>query len=785
MRKPLVLLLIVFMIIQTTFAALGDQSVSTPSSSVALSTPASQQAPDFLSNTSTYLPLVVMNYTQCPVYTFLDCKDLGRIRAEIQSGGTHSRWEKLKAAVDDFIQYHFPTEYNNTDKDITTWYPPLFAYAPRSIALVYLVTGESFYGQAVYNLLDLIVRNTPPRDPDLGPDSGLFAGYITASFSYPGVIFAYSAIRKSTLVTPNDQLRFDSFFLTQAQLLEETIHINSTSLGAFWSVANPWMMSDLAVSIYALALYDDARFQQIYQRSRERIDDRLNQWFDNDGGWLEKADNYTTLVLQQLLLYQETLLKILGEDIFYKSYHGKSIAEICQWYPKILPPDGLAPGLNDGGWEWLPFLQLCAFRSRDPALAFAVDRTFWGANNSFEERLSGSIDGYFHLVAWADSSLVASPPDWTSALLPDTGLAALRSDWSTDAQYLLFEFPQSFHHLHYNFGNIVLYDQGPWLLDNGYQSSNEHYRSIQSIDHSTTTVDNQNHIENHGEVEFYTALNQYAIVSAYAKTYPLMYQRRTVLWGKPWHQWLVIDELYPLDTLPHSYQQRWYVFADQVTGSGNHWAFSQDGKQLFIDLVPTPTGGPVQFSQISRTYSGNWIGNALGVMMESSYFYQPAALITTPQVGENQPGISNVSRQDNGDLMVVTSQREYEIWAWLYSNKPLWVSDINPYALKGLAGCVLTRSENLDSYCMFDGEQLSYQGQLLANASTAVSVDVSFSLSTISLDAPDSCLVSVYWPGQVSAILDESGSSLPFTYASGMLSFTAQAGTHTLIIQGK
>jgi hypothetical protein len=153
--------------------------------------------------------------------------------------------------------------------------------------------------------------------------------------------------------------------------------------------------------------------------------------------------------------------------------------------------------------------------------------------------------------------------------------------------------------------------------------------------------------------------------------------------------------------------------------------------------------------------------------------------------GVNKPGLANVTRQDNGILMFVTSQREDEIWAWLYSNKPLWESEINQYALKGRAGCVLTKSESLDSYCMFDGKQLSYQSQLLANASAAVSVDVSFSLNTISLNAPDSTLVSIFSPGPVSAILDESGSTLPFTHESGMLSFTVQAGTHTLTIQGK
>jgi hypothetical protein len=545
--------------------------------------------------------------------------------------------------------------------------------------------------------------------------------------------------------------------------------------------------------MFSLVLYDDPRFHPIYQDSYERIEARLKHWFDNDGGWLEKADTYTSAVIQQLFLYQETLVKTLGEDIFNKDYDEKSIAEICQWYPKILPPDGLTPGLNDGTWAWLPFLQLCAYRSQDPTTVFAIERTLWGSINAFGGRNFRDIDGNFDLIAWADSTLASSPPSWTSTLLPDTGLAVLRSNWSTDAQYLLFLFPQSFNHLHYNFGNIVLYDQGPWLLDNGYQLFNTNgerdyeqwYRSKQSIDHSTMTIDNQNHSENHGEVDFYAALNESAMVSAYTKTYPFIYQSRTVLWANSWHQWLIVDSFLPLDSLPHTYQQRWYISADQVIGSGNHWEFDRDGRQLFIDLVPTPTGGPVNYSQISRTYNTpQTMGNALGVMMDSPYFYLPAALITTPQVGESQPGIFNVARQDADQLMVVTSQRRNETLAWLYAVKPLWESEIYPYNLNGRAGCILTKSEIVGSYCMFDGKQLSYQGQLLAKADTRLSVDVSFSLNEIGLNAQENTPISLYWPGQVSVIVDENGVAIPFTYTSEMLSFTSPIGSHSLTVQG-
>jgi hypothetical protein len=218
MRKLLIVSTIVLLIITDIFGAKRVSFVSGQNIHIQEIIQTPQPTPSLNTITSVYIPLVNTNYNPCPVYTFLDYKDLERIRTEIQADEIKNFWEEYKTTVDDFIQNHFPTEYNNTDKDITAWYPPLGNRSPRAITLVYLVTGDSFYGEAIYDLLDLIVSNTPPRNPNLGPESGLFATDLAAIYSSPGVIFAYSAIRNSNIVTFSDRLRFDSFFLTQVKL---------------------------------------------------------------------------------------------------------------------------------------------------------------------------------------------------------------------------------------------------------------------------------------------------------------------------------------------------------------------------------------------------------------------------------------------------------------------------------------------------------------------------------------------------------------------------------------
>lgn len=207
-----------------------------------------------------------------------------------------------------------------------------------------------------------------------------------------------------------------------------------------------------------MTIPEDVRSTSLYARAMRRLQLRIANWFDADGGWREYADNYSPLVLQSLLLYAETEFQ-RGQDIYHLDFGANTIPDICQWFVRVLPPDGVLPAIGDGHWlQSLDpgLLRLCGIRSSDPTLVFGFERYSYGREH-FPSR-NYYLTYLFDTIAWSDSSLASQHPAWTSDLLSGSGLAVLRSGWHAEAQYLLLEFTDDGvggHH-HQSFGNVVL-----------------------------------------------------------------------------------------------------------------------------------------------------------------------------------------------------------------------------------------------------------------------------------------------------------------------------------------
>ncbi len=166
---------------------------------------------------------------------------------------------------------------------------------------------------------------------------------------------------------------------------------------------------------------------------------------------------------------------------------------------------------------------------------------------------------FFHQLAWVDSTLASQSPSFTSAVLPDGGVAVLRSGWAPDDQYMLMEFTPSLHHTHYHSGAVVLYDRLPWLIDNGYPGSSEeeNSRGVSTVDHSTISLDDHNHYYAGGELIQFSDLGSTSYLSVMLHTYPYLDLSRTVLWIKSLRQWLDLD--HAAGQGAHDLAIRWYV----------------------------------------------------------------------------------------------------------------------------------------------------------------------------------------------------------------------------------
>jgi len=697
-------------------------------------------------------------------YAFIDCNDIRRIRQEIVTGRaeTISAWGQLLRDVEHFRRLlRDPATFSVYD-----WLDGGGGgrYSPRNLALAYLITGEAAYAVDLRNLMRTVVNRTPTRDPNAGPETGWVISPISGGVIMQSVLLAYLVVRDT--FDPGPQRIYDEYFYVQMALWEEIAGPEGWIQP--WTPGNVGISVDAVAATVALALPDHPGSDQLYADATRRLGLRLNLWYDTDGGWGAYADSYAPTLLESVLLFAETLYKTRGEDLYAVDFAGKSLHSLCEWFLLVMAPDGVLPAINDGVWGALQAgnLLLCARRSGDPALVFAYERFSWGRQHAFE----GVFMDYsipFGSVAWADSSLLAAEPTWTSRLA--NGLAVLRSGWAVQDQYLLLQFTDTSHHNHHSYGNIVLYDDGPWLLDNGYEldggtfGGSQYERSISTLEHSTLTLDGSNQTFTGATASTYTTLQNTAIVSVISNTYPSFRHRRTVLWAEPWHQWLVIDDASMSAGGWHTLQLRWFVRASPMSHTDDgQWAFGRGNDELTLNMF---SDEPANTSSISRHYSVfPMAGNAQGVELAFVSTAWPTRLVTvlTSRL-DGMPAVEAVNRTDSPDGTLLTIQREGLLWNWLLPHSFPGQAQIGDLRLNGQAGYFVNDQEAIAAYGLFGGTQLSTGEASLVTASAPLSLESDPREAWVIIEAANPATISLYWPTGVGRIEDEAGITVEFT----------------------
>jgi hypothetical protein len=702
------------------------------------------------------------------VYVFLDCSDIRRIRGELQNGSIQALLDfyDIKQYLES-MSFELPEDYSPTLETFEGYIFIGHDYPPRMLALLWLITGEISYAERTAWLLENATR-LPVSSVWSDSSYGLIQPIEKGGEVYQSLLFAFVALRDSNRLTEEQNAFYQDFFIRHASVM---LRWSGWTDGVY----NPGIRADATAAIIARTFRQDPRSEYIYMTARRSLEERMQAWFDEDGGYLEYSDNYTPYVLQSILMFAETEYR-LGNDIYPTDYGGKDIHEMCRWFLYELTPLGTLVAMNDGGWTRIDpgLLTLCGMRTGDAELLFAAQRL--RAADPPEH-----INAFFYRLATADSTLVARTPSFTSVLLPVGGMAILRSGWEPTDQYLLLQFTPSIHHQHYHTGEIILYDQVPWIIDNGYPAATdeENERALSSMDHSTVTLDDSNHANTGGEVTTFSELGNTGFIRASLQTYPHLDWVRSVLWIEPLHQWVVYDQVQASGS--HLLAQRWYVQGQPERRASLWWQFTQAENALDVRIFPSIE---MQSEQISRNY---FLGDNLAYgssdgFMASAFVDQWPVQITTVLTTWQPLDLESLNVAGGGQVVRASFEAGVESVAYLSNSADAYLSVEPGTGFAGQTACSLWQNDRRTGYCLYQGTSLEEAGTLLVGAVVPVSVDMNILDRIVTLEAPAGETVRLYWPDPVRSVQDGNGGEVEFLWQDSILQLTGSGQVQLLSI---
>jgi len=321
------------------------------------------------------------------------------------------------------------------------------------LGLAYAETGDERYAEAIVSqLLDWVDKNPPPpRKEESSPNWRLMEVGLRMRLSWLPV---FALIHDSPSFTPKaklimlrsicDHARFLFLFKTNRNhLLRESNGL--ANVGAYLP------------EFKEAACWRETAFLRIEHEMREQV--------NQDGSHIEMSTGYQLLVIDEFEtiydLLQERGLSLPHEDL------GPWLEKMYNVLAKLMLPAGGFPQLNDGFLLW-PHSRLAAA----------------GRKFSRDDFVFVGTDGKDGKAA-----------EECSALFPDAGLMVMRSDWTPQARYLLFDAgPHGGFHGHEDklsievgaFGERFIVDPGSFTYD-----PTEAYRKyfVGSQGHNTVMVD--------------------------------------------------------------------------------------------------------------------------------------------------------------------------------------------------------------------------------------------------------------------------------------------------------
>lgn len=388
------------------------------------------------------------------------------------------------------------------------------------------------------------------------------------------------------------------------------------------------------------------------------VDRELRERVLGDGAWQEVTPGYHTWVAHSCLgfaiLAQRN--KVPLPDGFEARFRS-----MYEWVLKIAKPNGHKPMLGDAGDSHVgPLMTEAALFFRDSELRYFA-----------RDAISPSQLEW--LGADAAKQYAAIPkrePHFGSMLMPDCGLAVMRTGYQRDDSYLLFDFGPIWSHTHQDTLGFSLYAAGQTLLwDSGVcqydlPECRKYYRQTRA--HNVVLVDDADlQLSGKPRLHLWRTCGTHDLVDAGAAFENVgVTHRRQVLFIKP-RIWVIRDVVRSGE--PHRYTRLFHVREKakvHIDGPAAR-ARDGDGPTLTIQTV-RPSGSRVQMGKGLLTYNhgrGPGSSNLPAPVVEILSDAQAGvADLVTVLIVQTEGRSSRMAVEDDGRLLAFqTETGDYDV----------------------------------------------------------------------------------------------------------------------------
>jgi hypothetical protein len=559
------------------------------------------------------------------------------------------------------------------------------------LALAYARTSDERYATAFVNqMLDWVTNNPPPlRKDEKSPTWRLMEVGLRMRVSW---IPTFALFYESPMFTDEAKL-----------IMLRSIYDHARFLFLFKTNRNHLLRESNGLA-YIGVYFPEFKEAKVWQQvALTRLDRELTAQVNQDGSHIELSTGYQWMVVDELEktydLLQAHNLSLPREDLasrLEKMYHVLAY---------LIRPDGTFPEINDGFMRW-PYTRLSQ---------------------------AGEIFGRNDFIYIGTAGKQGSPPEHTSFGFNDAGLYVMRSDWTREARYLLFDAgPYGGPHGHEDKLSIELFAFGqPFVVDSGsytYEAADP-FRAyfVGSQGHNTVLVDGLSQIRRWQKAnmnpkpatgEYATWVNQadfdyvaatysdgYSFYSLWkpkeAKILKDVAHTRRILFAKP-DYWVMVDELQASN--PHNYQLLFHAPPELVArvGSDNKVILGTTSEAACLYLIPAdPQNIKVGWLTGSENPIQGWYSvdhhhktpstvviyereNSLSTVMTTLLYPCPA--------GENGDEVRIESLEvsgGEGQAFVVTTNRGSD---YLMFSQDDDLKKFGPYQSKGVVAAIRTDS---------------------------------------------------------------------------------------------
>ncbi len=402
------------------------------------------------------------------------------------------------------------------------------------------------------------------------------------------------------------------------RLMEVGMRMRVSWIPCFALFYNSPAFTDEAKMTMLRAIYDHARFLLLFKTNRNhlvresnglayvgvcfpefreasrwrqvaltRLDEALVEQVNQDGSHIEVSTGYQWLVIDE---FENAYALLWANNLSLPRENLASWLErMYHMMAYVVRPDGTFPQVNDGYVYW-KYTQLAR------------------AGETFER------DDFVYIGTGGDRG---TRPTNTSVGFNDAGLYVMRSDWTKDARYLLFDAgPYGGHHGHedklsieiFAFGQVFIVDSSSYTYN-----TTDPFRTyfIGSQAHNTVLVDGKSQVRRWQKENLNpkTAVGNYAtwisqsdfdyVSASYSDGYSLFSLKkpmdasiiedvthtRRILFVKP-DYWVIVDEIQA--STPHNYQVLFHTVPEIVArvGPENKVGLSTTLEATTLHLIP-------------------------------------------------------------------------------------------------------------------------------------------------------------------------------------------------------